>query len=71
MLWTASLGAVLPLRTSLVPNVVQAEIMHNHCIPVAVQQFIRNMPCHIIVNLCEILHFQINILLFLYTAGRV
>jgi len=50
------------------PNMIQAQIMHNHSIPVTVQQLIRNMPRHIIVNLREILHLRINNLLLLHTA---
>ena len=34
---------------------IQSQIMQNHAIPVAIQQFLRNMPCHIIIDLRKIL----------------
>jgi hypothetical protein len=53
-------------------NMIQAQIMHDHGIPVTVQQLIRNMSRHIVVNFGEVLRTEINILLHLYTAvGRV
>jgi hypothetical protein len=52
------------------PNMIQAEVMHDHSIPVTIEQLIRNMSRHIIVHLGEILHLRINNLLLLYTAGR-
>lgn len=49
---------------------IQAQIMHNHRIPITIQQLLGHMPCHIIIDFREILSSkQINFdsLLFLHT----
>jgi hypothetical protein len=41
-----------------VADMVQTQIMHNHGIPVTIQQLSRHMPCHVIVHFGEILHME-------------
>jgi hypothetical protein len=40
------------------PNVIQPQIVHNHRVPVTVQQLVRNMPRHIVIHFREILHLK-------------
>jgi hypothetical protein len=54
------------------PNMIQPKIMHNHSIPILIQQLIRHMSRHIVINLSKILLKQSisNPLRFLYTQGK-
>ena len=36
-------------------DVVYSKKVHNQTIPVALFHFIRDMPCHIIINFCKVL----------------
>lgn len=36
-------------------NMIQTQIMHNHSIPVTIQQLTRHMPRHIIIDLGKVL----------------
>jgi hypothetical protein len=38
-----------------VPNMIQAQIMQNHCIPISIAQLARNMPRHILIHFGKIL----------------
>jgi hypothetical protein len=43
------------------PNMVETQIVHNHRVPIIVQQFFRHMARHIIVHLGEILQAKRSI----------
>ena len=53
-------------------NMIQAQIMQDHRIPITIQQLFGNMSCHIIIHFRKILHraSKVNISLFLYTSRR-
>lgn len=45
----------IPLRPSLMADMIQTEIMHDQSRPVIPRKFVGNMASHIIVYLSEIL----------------
>jgi len=47
--------ANLPSRSRFVANMVHAEIVHNHDVPVIILQLSGNVPCDIIVDFCKVL----------------
>ena len=51
----AQLEEHLPLRASLVPDMVQTQVMHDHGVPVAVEQLTRHMPRHIGIDFSKVL----------------
>ena len=42
-------------------NMIQTQEMHNHTIPITVVKFCRQMPCHVRINLGEILGDEIPV----------
>lgn len=46
----------LPFGADFMPDVVKAQVMHNKCCPVIIQELIRNMTGHIAVYFNKILH---------------
>lgn len=41
--------------SSFVSNVVKAQVMHNHTVPVRSNQFVVDMSSNIIINFCKVL----------------
>lgn len=63
----------LPFRASLVSNMIQAEIVQDHGIPITVQQLLRNVPRHVVIHFRKVLQShtsRVNNLLLLYTQGN-
>ena len=38
------------------PNMIEAQVVQYHRVPVTVQQLLGNMPRHIIIHFCKVLH---------------
>lgn len=58
--------AISPSWTTLVPNMIQSQIMKNQSVPVVILELVRDMTGDIVVNLCVILGLVSVTLLSLY-----